>query len=147
MVNWQKVAVEDLRKYMAMKNSLQAMREKREALSLQAGAVRSSMRSAEPVSGSGASGAEDRMVDNIVERERLGYNYAAVKKLVERVEKALAMLNDRERLVLERFYINRMPDHIERLCGELGYEKTRVYELKEEALRRFTYAMYGVIDL
>lgn len=147
MVNWQKVTIDDLRKLEALKNSLNSIQEKRAALDLQAGAVRSSMRSTEAVSGSGANKAEDKMVDNIIEKERLGDNYTATVRLIRRVEKGLELLSDTERKILDRFYIHRIPDHVDRLCEELGYEKTRVYEMKETALRKLTYAMYGVQDL
>lgn len=147
MVNWQKVTIDDLRKLEALKNSLNLIQEKRAALELQAGAVRSSMRSTEAVSGSGANKAEDKMVDNIIEKERLGDNYTATVRLIRRVEKGLELLSDTERKILDRFYIHRIPDHVDRLCEELGYEKTRVYEMKETALRKLTYAMYGVQDL
>ena len=147
MVNWEKVAIDDLRKYEKMRHSLVSNREKQAALDLQSGVIRSSFRDSEPVSGSGSSGAEDRLISNIVERERLDGNYHAVEKLVAQIDAALAMLDDQERLVLERFYINRCPGYIDRLCGELGYEQAQVYRIKNEAIRNFTRAMYGLIEL
>ncbi len=147
MVNWEKVAIDDLRKYEKMRHSLVSIREKQAALDLQSGVIRSSFRDSEPVSGSGSSGAEDRLISNIVERERLDGNYHAVEKLVAQIDAALAMLDDQERLVLERFYINRCPGYIDRLCQELGYEQAQVYRIKNEAIRNFTRAMYGLIEL
>ena len=147
MVNWEKVAIDDLRKYEKMRHSLVSIREKQAALDLQSGVIRSSFRDSEPVSGSGSSGAEDRLISNIVERERLDGNYQAVEKLVAQIDAALAMLDDQERLVLERFYINRCPNHVERLCEELGCERSQVYRAKDEALRCFTISMYGLINL
>ena len=147
MVNWEKVAIDDLRKYEKMRHSLVSIREKQAALDLQSGVIRSSFRDSEPVSGSGSSGAEDRLISNIVERERLDGNYQAVEKLVAQIDAALAMLDDQERLVLERFYINRCPGYIDRLCQELGYEQAQVYRIKNEAIRNFTRAMYGLIEL
>jgi len=147
VVNWEKVAIDDLRKYEKMRHSLVSIREKQAALDLQSGVIRSSFRDSEPVSGSGSSGAEDRLISNIVERERLDGNYHAVEKLVAQIDAALAMLDDQERLVLERFYINRCPGYIDRLCQELGYEQAQVYRIKNEAIRNFTRAMYGLIEL
>lgn len=147
MVNWEKVAIDDLRKYEKMRRSLVSIREKQAALDLQSGVIRSSFRDSEPVSGSGSSGAEDRLISNIVERERLDGNYQAVEKLVAQIDAALAMLDDQERLVLERFYINRCPGYVDRLCQELGYERAQVYRKKDSALHHFTVAMYGLIDL
>ena len=147
MVNWEKVAIDDLRKYEKMRRSLVSIREKQAALDLQSGVIRSSFRDSEPVSGSGSSGAEDRLISNIVERERLDGNYHAVEKLVAQIDAALAMLDDQERLVLERFYINRCPGYVDRLREELGYEQRQVYRLKDEALRQFAIAMYGIREL
>lgn len=147
MVNWQKEAIDDLRRYPALRQSLDSIRERRAALDLQAGAVRSSFHDAAPVSGGGSSGAEDKLIACIMERERLAANYKAVSKLVRQIEIALSLLGEDEQLVLERFYIHRQDRNVERLCEELGYEKSRVYELKNRALRRFTIAMYGILDL
>ena len=147
VVTWQKVAIEDLRRYPALRQSLTAIREKQAALDLQAGVVRSSFRDAAPVSGSGTSGAEDKLISNIVERERLDGYYAAVQKLEAQIETALDLLDKTERLVLERFYMHRMDGHVDRLCRELGYERSHVYNIKEKALRSFTIAMYGLLDL
>lgn len=147
VVNWQKVAIEDLRRYPALRQSLTAIREKQAALDLQAGVVRSSFRDSAPVSGSGTSGAEDKLISNIVERERLDGNYAAVQKLVAQIETALDLLDKTERLVLERFYMHRMDGHVDRLCRELGYEARNIYKIKDNALRKFTVAMYGIVDL
>ena len=147
MVNWQKIAIDDLRKYEHMKQGLLSIREKQAALDLQSGVIRSSFSDREPVSGSGGSGAEDRLISNIVERERLDGNYHAVKKLVAQIDAALAMLDDQERLVLERFYINRCPGYVDRLCEELGYERSHIYNIKSAALRHFTTSMYGLVEL
>lgn len=147
MVNWEKEAVNDLRNYPLLAQSLARISEQQAALDLQAGAVRSSFRDSEPVSGSGGSGAEDKLLSLIVKRERLEGNYSAVSKLVQQIEGALNNLDDRQRLVLERFFIHRCPNHVERLCVELGYEQAQVYRIKNEALRDFTRAMYGVTEL
>lgn len=147
MVNWEKEAVNDLRNYPLLVQSLARISEQRAALDLQSGAVRSSFSDREPVSGSGGSGAEDKLLSLIVKRERLEGNYSAVSKLVQQIEGALNNLDDRQRLVLERFFIHRCPNHVDRLCEELGFEKTKVYEMKKDALKVFTKAMYGVVDL
>ena len=42
MVNWQKEAIDDLRRYPALRQSLDSIRERRAALDLQAGAERNS---------------------------------------------------------------------------------------------------------
>ena len=99
-------------------------------MDLQSGVIRSSFRDSEPVSGSGSSGAEDRLISNIVERERLDGNYQAVEKLVVRMDKALSMLDDQERLVLERFYINRSPGYVDSCAKNWGMRYEIFIKLK-----------------
>jgi len=146
MVDWKKVAVEDLRRYQHLKKSLSHIPQRIETLEEYNLAVKGGMSGSEPVSG-GTSTSEDRLISNICERERLGHNYKAVKGLVDMIEEGLGMLNKTERLVLERFYINRTQGYVDRLMDELGYEKSRVYQIKDDALHKFTVAMYGLIDL
>jgi DNA-directed RNA polymerase sigma subunit (sigma70/sigma32) len=146
MVDWKKIAIDDLRRYPHLKESLLHIPKKIEALEEYNQSIKGGMSGSEPVSG-GTSTSEDRLISNICERERLGHNYNAVSKLVAMIETALGMLNPTERKVLERFYINRSSGYVERLCDELGYEKSRIYQIKEDALLKYTRTMYGLIEL
>ncbi len=67
-----------------------------------------------------------------------------LKRLVKLTERGLSQLTDEERRVLERFFIYRGGRHVDDLMEELCYERTRIYELKDEALYKFTVAMYGM---
>ena len=49
-------------------------------------------------------------------------------------------------MVLEKFYVDRYPNHVEWLSEHLNYEKSRVYQLKDDALYYFTVSMFGLID-
>ena len=62
------------------------------------------------------------------------------------VDKALSVLDDEERLVLDRFYIHRTKDSVGELCDRLNLEKTAVYDRREKALRHFTIALYGITE-
>jgi hypothetical protein len=148
-MNWQKAAVEDLQKYDAMCRSLDniplriaALKSAYESLSLRRGAATGQSRLP-----GGLSRIEDRLLDNIVERQRLGHSYKAMKGLVTLVRRGISGLDERERLVLERFFIRREAGHVEKLMEELHYEKSRVYTLKNQALYKFTLSMYGLSDL
>ena len=37
--------------------------------------------------------------------------------------------------------------NVDRLCEELGIEKAMVYRRKEFALRKFTIALYGAVEI
>lgn len=65
---------------------------------------------------------------------------------VSQVDKALAILSDEERLVLDRFYLHPIKGAIEDLCERMNIEKATVYRRRDDALRRFTIALYGATD-
>ena len=75
-----KCAIEDLRKYNSMKSSLDMMRERIESLNSSYKAIKCSTSDAYTCKRRGNM-AEDRLINNIVERERLKYNYLAAEKL------------------------------------------------------------------
>ena len=144
-MNWQKEAVNDLKSYIARKQSVESLKERildLERRSVKLGGTSNST----PVQGGGNRN-EEALVNNIAERERLNMALTAAQKLVDIIEKGLAVLTSEERLVLEKFYIDRPTMYLDRLCDELHCEQATVYRIKDRALYKFTVAMYGVIDL
>ena len=99
-----------------------------------------------PVMG-GASHQEDSMINNIVEREKLRNNLKTVRMLVKLTEKGLSGLDERQRDILNSFYVDRGGNYVDALCNKYHIEKSRLYQLKDEALYKFTITMYGIIDL
>lgn len=144
-MNWQKEAIDDLSKYLSRKNSILSMREKIKELQAREESLKSANDST-PVQG-GASKREDMIINCIVECDRLKDNIAAVSRWLCVVEKGLNTLTEDERVVLDKFYINRPTRHIDRLCEELHCEKSTVYRLKDSGLKKFTIAMYGILEL
>lgn len=140
------IAINRLRDHSARLVALETIPEQIEALELQYGAIRSATTDSEPVSG-GTNRREDMLVDNILKRETLRSNLEVARREIEVTNKALAALSDDERRILELFYINRQNGYIDRLCGELCVERSRVYTLKDEALRKFCLAVCGTVDL
>lgn len=146
MADWEKHSIDDLREYRAVKESLGTLPEEIRALEEDMQLVKGTRYDKTPVEG-GASGYEERLINYIDRKGRLEQNLGLAQAKVERIERGLSVLTENERLVLTRFYIHREPRYLDRLCGELGYEKTAVYGLKNRALKRFTLAMYGVVDI
>lgn len=146
MADWEKHSIDDLREYGALKESLGTLPEEIRALEEDMQLVKGTRYDKTPVEG-GASGYEERLINYIDRKGRLEQNLDLARAKVERIERGLSVLTENERLVLTRFYIQREARYLDRLCGELGYEKTAVYGLKNRALKRFTLAMYGVVDI
>ncbi|MCK9478342.1 MAG: hypothetical protein M0R40_02430 [Firmicutes bacterium] len=144
-MNWKSVAAEDLERYGKQKKSLDSLYERISILTDSYTALRPIASNKVPVRGD-TTQIEDVMLNNIVEREKLKNTYSIIKRLVKLTEKGLSNLSDYERRTLELFYIRRQKNHVDRLMEEFGYEKSKVYNLKEKALYNFTIGVYGLSD-
>jgi hypothetical protein len=128
-MNWKQEATNDLMNYTRKRESLDNMRQQICALKAQFVSIKGAATDKVPVSG-GASQIEDRQLDNIVKRERLVLTYQATKRLVDVIERGLAGLNEQERKVIDRFYVYRTKDYLQRLVDELGYEQAQSIGLR-----------------
>ena len=146
-MNWQKVSIERLRAYEARLSSLTNIPEQIEALELGFTSIRSAKTDATAIRGGEGNKREEALIDNIVMRDELKNNLKIAEREIEITERGLAGLTDEQRTILEMFYIDRPKGHVEKLCDELFLEKSRVYALKEDALKKFTIACYGVADI
>ena len=144
-MNWQKEAIADLRCYRSRKMSIESMTERLKALGDKFGAIRCATTDSTPVMG-GASRIEDSLINNIVERQRLGLNIDATARLIDLTERGLSSLDDRQKTVLEKFYVDRPQRHVEWLSEYLNESPAEVYRDKDEALYNFTISMFGLID-
>ena len=145
-MNWKFEAMEKLRLYEAKKQSLRSIPEEIERLESAMKSIRSATADGTPVKG-GGSGRDDMMLSNIVHREELDRALEQAKKWVDLVDAGLEILSQDERLILDRFYIHPARGNVDRLCGELGIEKTQVYTKKDSALHHFTISLYGCSEI
>jgi len=144
-MDWKREAVDKLRCYEAKRTSLERSAEEFCRLGDEMTSIRSAMTDSTPVQG-GSSTREDIMVNNIARREELRLARRDAARWVKMVDGALSVLDEDERLVLDRMYIHRAKGNVDRLCEELEREKPTVYRLKDRALRHFTLALYGVTE-
>lgn len=145
-MDWKKNAIADLRDYPYLQSSLDALPGEIKSLALLEEGMRVSDPGRAAVQG-GRKGREEALASLIDQKERLKANYLVTKAKAERIRRGLAALSEPERKVLDVFYIARPDGHMDKLCEELGYEERNVYNIKETALRKFTLAMFGVVDL
>ncbi len=144
-MNWKYESMEELREYEAKRMAVESIPEEIQQLRAQMVKLGGSGNST-PVKG-GGSPWEDRQINLIVKMEKLKSSLSYAKEWVAKVEKGLFVLTDEERLILDRFYINPAKGNVDRLCGELCLEKSTVYERKDKALRRYTLARYGCMEI
>ena len=62
------------------------------------------------------------------------------------VARGLGLLDDEERQVIERLFIHPMKGAMALLSEQLDIDKTTVYRRRDNALRRFTIALYGAVE-
>ena len=144
-MNWKREAIDKLKNYEAHKQALECLPKEIRRLESAYTGIRSATTDGTPISGGGST-REDSMLSNIVHRNELKRRLKEARLWVAQVDKALAVLDDEERLVLDRFYIHRAKGAVEALCESLGLEKSAVYDRRDKALRHFTLALYGVTE-
>ena len=82
----------------------------------------------------------------VAELRQLELRRAALESLrlrVAAVENALEALEYAQRLLLVHSFVRPRKGNLEALMEELGVEKTRIYELRNAALRSFGLALTG----
>lgn len=146
ILNWKKVSIERLNTYEERKKAADSIPEQLKNLKNSFGAIRATSNDAMPVKGGGNT-REDALINNIVMREELQRNLDIVISEIQTTEKGLEGLTIEQKRILEKFYISRSHGYIEDLCEELCVERSRIYTLKDEALKKFTISCYGVVEI
>ena len=144
-MNWKREAIDKLKNYEAHREALENIPKEIKRLESVYSSIRSATTDGAPVSGGGNT-REDSMLSNIVHRGELKRRLREARLWVAQVDKALAVLDDEEQLVLDRFYIHRAKGNVGELCERLNVEQATVYRKRDSALRRFTIALYGVTE-
>ena len=140
-MDWKAEAMEKLRQLGAMEVSLEAIPLEMERLELDARKIKTS-NPGKVVSGGGGGRQEDALLSNIVRRQELSNRLRQAMCWVDMVKKALSALTEDEQVILRRLYVDRQKGAVDRLCFDLGLEQSSVYRRRDQALRRFTMALY-----
>lgn len=141
---WKNEAVSKLKQYAAKKLALEniPLEIQQQMLSM------TSIRSADPdsvhVRGTGTR--EDAILNNMTYRAELMESYSQAKLWMDAVDRALGVLTKEEYLLLDRFFIHPEAKAADRLAGDLCLDVKTVYRRKDDALRKFTVALYGVTE-
>lgn len=144
-MNWKREAIDKLKNYEAHREALESIPKEIKRLESVYAGIRSATTDGAPVSGGGNT-REDNMLSNIVHRDELKRRLKEARLWLSQVDKALAVLDDEERLILDKFYIHRAKGNVGDLCERLNVEQSTVYRKRDNALRRFTIALYGVTE-
>lgn len=134
--------MERLRRYPAMRNSLEAIPRELERLTEEAQGLKSMNLG---VVGSRKQRAqENRLLDNLVRRQELELQLHRSSGWVEDTDDALELLTPQERKILRRLYMEEADATA--VCRELGMERSSLYRYRDGALRKLTLALYGAVE-
>jgi hypothetical protein len=81
-----------------------------------------------------------------MEQQELTHSLRQVQRWVRTVDLGLDALPEDEQLILRRLYLYPQRGAVEQLCSDLGLEQSSVYRKRDQALHRFTVAMYGFTE-
>jgi len=136
-------AIEQLKEYNLLTASLPTMQEQLEVLKFEKYNIKAQVITREP-KGGGDSEPDDKLVNNIFRRRILINTIVATNKKINCIDKSLAILENDEQKVLKRMFVKGGQNAIDDLSEELSLSKSQIYRIKEQAIRRFAKAMYGV---
>lgn len=145
-MDWKAIAINDLKKYNDLLVGRQILKERIEALEKDSVELRSALGYTDSVSGANTNN-QDKILNNIVMREKLVENLAAITVLITRIETGLSVLTSDEHLAIRVKYIDNRKHAIDEISSHIGYEKRHAYRVLNSALLRFTRATYGITDL
>ena len=140
---WERLAVDSLRSIELKRQSFENVQERLTKLKLELSGLKGTAASLAPAVGGELNKEEVRRTDCIALQRELTISYKQLKNDIDSFDRAWDGMEENERLVLSRFFIERTRDYIDRLCDDLNYEKSKVYQIKDEALYKFTMQMYG----
>ena len=141
-MNWREEAAGRLENYRHMKNAASSIRKEIKRLEMEAASLKGS--SADRVCVPGTAGRrEDRLLNNLVRRQELEDSLEQVRLWVDATDGALATLHSEEHQLLDRIYIRGDWGNVTELAQELGMERSTIYRKRDDALRKFTVALYG----
>ena len=141
-MKWKNEAMEKLRRYDVMRQALRNIPAEIARLQDEACTLRGITTDRTSVKG-GGNRREEALINNLVERQELERTLKQVKRWLATADRGLLALAEEERLVLQRLYLYPEKGAVDRLCNELGVEQSTIYRKRDQALERFTLAMYG----
>ena len=143
-MNWKEEAKHELRNYRALQAACENIPLRLQAIRASKTSIKSSG-DATPVQG-GGNHYEDRLLDLIVEEERLKHTLKANRIRLALIERGLAVLSETERTVALTFAEHRSGAAVDILCERLSLERAQIYRIWDVSLYRYTIAEYGITE-
>ena len=141
-MNWKNEAIERLNRYPAMVKAMENIPLEIKRLGWEAESIPSC--SADHIHTQSTAGPrDDRIINNMVKRQEPRQAFENAKAWVDTTQNAMLVLTPEEEIILHRMYIEPQRGVVTELCAELGMEQSSIYRHRDQALYRFTMALYG----
>ncbi len=137
-MDWKICAIDDLRRYKHVKVGILNSKDR---LSVVNGIINDLRKQSDK---KGRSLRDTKLLDAVMEAKLLRRNISAAESTMRIVERGLDSLSDDERALLEKFFMQSHPKSASSISKELGYSLRSLYRARDQALEKFTLAMYGV---
>lgn len=142
-MNWKSEAIGKLKGYRQHKAAIDNLQIEISRLKSEAESIRSANKTSTPVQGGGPS-REDMLLSNIVLREELRRQLRSARLWVTMVDNALESLDAEERALLEDIYFAEDRTPLIVICESWHMERSTFYRRRDDALRHFVAALYGI---
>jgi len=129
VMNWRAEAISKLKEYPARRQAVAGLPAELQRVELRCQAAR-------------AAGAQDDALSALALKKELRERWRETSLWVSFVEGALEVLEPEELKVLDCFYIHPAKNK----TSVLGMSPREAYPIREQALRRFTFALYGISE-
>lgn len=136
-MDWKMCAIEDLRRYKFIKLGIINSKER---LAL----INTRINSSFLVSKKRCTRKNPELMNAVVEVNKLRSNISSAQNMIKLIERALDSLTEEEREILDKSYMDGSPKSVNVVSKQLGFSSRSLYRLRDEALEKFTLAMYGV---
>lgn len=145
LMDWKREAKNELRDLPVIREAVRSIPERLQMIESKKTGLGSSSTDRTPVQGGGTP-YEDRLLNLIVEGERLTVNMEVNRIRLQLIERGLSALSAQDRLIVETFAEHRPSEAVDLLADKLYLERSRIYQLWDQALRRYTIAEFGLTD-
>lgn len=129
--------------YKERKTQLQLLPERIATERARLTSIRSASAESETVRGGGGNVRQERDTAILTEIDRIQAELKVAVLEIRTIDRILGTLTDQERRCVELMDLSRQQNAIDRLCDELGYERSRVYYIYDTALDKIARLYWG----
>lgn len=142
-INWDKAAIEMIRRHQDAIYALDALRDEKDALNANIGNI-GAMDYERPRVASSGGDAQDTIVNRLLRMDTIDTRIQALEREMQAYDRAWSQLSETERAVLHEFFQcgNRPSQRaVEILCEECGYESRKIYNMRRDAVKHFKFLL------